>query len=133
MADIPDSSIDDIVSISALEHNTIDGLRKVIKELLRVLKPGGKLLATLAAAKDNDWFHEESKGWCFTEKTLRDIFNLHDCPSNYDRYDELFDALKKSDELKNSLAKFYFESGDNGMPWGVWDPKYQAVGVCKIK
>ena len=27
------------------------------------------------------------------------------------------------------LADFYFRSGDNGMPWGNWDPQYMPVGV----
>ena len=31
------------------------------------------------------------------------------------------------------LAAFYARSGDNGMPWGKWDPQYQPVGVCKVK
>ena len=36
-------------------------------------------------------------------------------------------------ELRDNLASFYFRSGDNGMPWGKWDPQYQPVGVCKVK
>jgi hypothetical protein len=36
-------------------------------------------------------------------------------------------------ELKNNLASFYFKSGENGMPWGEWNPEYQPVGVCKVK
>jgi ubiquinone/menaquinone biosynthesis C-methylase UbiE len=134
MTDIPDESVDAVVSISALEHNPPDDLRAVVKELMRVLKPGGKLIATLGAAKDQDWFHEPSKGWCYTEATLRDIFELNpDCSSNYDQYDELFEALCNCTELRENLADFYFKSGNNGMPWGKWDPKYQPVGVVKVK
>ncbi|MDY6876661.1 MAG: methyltransferase domain-containing protein [Chloroflexota bacterium] len=132
--DIPDNSADGVVSISALEHNSPDKLRDCVAELVRVLKPGGKLIATLAAAKKQDWFHEPSKGWCYTEATLRDIFDLAaDCPSNYDRYDELSEALRDCAELRDGLADLYFESGNNGMPWGIWDPKYQPVGVIKVK
>lgn len=134
MRDIPDESVDAVVSISALEHNPPDDLRAVVKELMRVLKLGGKLIATLAAAKDQDWFHEPSKGWCYTEATLRDIFELNsDGSSNYDQYDELFEALCNCTELRDNLAEFYFKSGNNGMPWGIWDPKYQPVGVVKVK
>ena len=134
MADVASESIDAVVSISALEHNHLDDLRACVPELMRVLKPGGKLVATLAGAKDEDWYHEPSKGWCYTEATLREIFQLpDDCPSNYDRYDELFTALCQCTELRDNLADFYFRSGDNGMPWGVWDPKYQPVGVVKVK
>ena len=134
MTDIPDESVDAIVSISALEHNLPDELKDCVTELMRVLKPGGKLIATMAAAKEEDWFHEPSKGWCYTEATLREIFDLpSDCPSNYDRCDELFESLRNCSELRNNLADFYFRSGNNGMPWGIWDPKYQPVGVVKIK
>ena len=134
MSDIPDASVDAVVSISALEHNEPDALRGVVGELMRVIKPGGKLVATLGAAKEKDWFHEPSKGWCYTEATLRDIFDLPaDCPSNYDRYDELFEMLLDCSELRDGLPSHYYSSGNNGMPWGIWDPKYQPVGVVKQK
>ena len=134
MLDIPDDSVDAVVSISALEHNEPDAVRSIVKELVRVVKPGGKLVATMHAARDRDWFHEPSKGWCYTEATLRDIFELPaDCPSNYDQYDELLEMLQKCAELRDNLADFYFKSGNNGMPWGHWDPKYQPVGVVKAK
>jgi len=134
MPDIRDNSIDAVVSISALEHNPPDKMRACVVELMRVLKPGGKLIATLGAAKEEDWFHELSKGWCYTQATIHCIFDLPaDCPSNYERYDELFEALRDCIELRDNLASFYFKSGNNGMPWGIWDPKYQPVGVVKVK
>ena len=134
MPDIRENSIEAVVSISALEHNPPDKMRAYVDELMRVLKPGGKLIATLGAAKEEDWFHEPSKGWCYTQATMQSIFDLPaDCPSNYERYDELFEALKNCIELRDSLARFYFKSGNNGMPWGIWDPKYQPVGVVKVK
>lgn len=134
MADVSFESVDAVVSISALEHNSPDDLRACVPELMRVLKPGGRLVATLAAARDQDWYHGPSKGWCYTEVTLREIFQLPDeCPSNYERYDDLFAALVDCAELRDNLADFHFRSGDNGMPWGVWDPQYQPVGVVKVK
>jgi SAM-dependent methyltransferase len=134
MPDIPDNSLDAVVAVSALEHNTPEGLQKVVAEIMRKLKPGGKLLATLCAGKGKDWFHEPSHGWCYTDATLCRLFDLpEDTPSNYARHDELFNSLKNSTELREKLAKIYFQSGDNGMPWGKWDPQYQPVGVCKVK
>lgn len=134
MADVADNSLDAVISVSALEHNTPQGLKQVVREILRVLKPGGVLLATLGAARDSDWFHEPSQGWCYTEATLRRIFQLPDsASSNYERYDEYFAALRECAELRENLADFYFRSGNNGMPWGKWDPQYQPVGVKKIK
>ncbi len=132
--DIPDDSLDAVVAVSALEHNAPDHLPSIVGELLRVLKPGGMLVATLCAAKENDWYHEPSQGWCYTADSLRKQFSLSEStPDNYDRYDELFDALQNCTELKENLAAFYADSGDNGMPWGIWDPQYQPVGIYKIK
>ena len=132
--EIASNTVDSLVSISALEHNPPGEPKVCVSELMRVPKPTGKLVATPAAARDNDWSHEASKGWCYTEATLRGFFDLpRDCPSNYDRYDQLFEALYSCAALPDNLAGFYFKSGDNGMPWGIWDPKYQPVGVAKVK
>lgn len=128
---IESESVDCIVSVSALEHNDPDDLPDVVAELMRVLRPGGKLIATLAAGK-SDWFLEAASGWAYSGDTLRRVFAI-DAPDNYAEYDVLFDKLRASDELRENLAPFYFESGNNGMPWGKWNPEYQAVGVVKTK
>ena len=105
----------------------------MIAELLRVLRPGGRLIATVGASNSEDWFHEPSRGWCFTERTLRSVFDLSaDCPSNFGEYDELMADLIACRELADNLAPFYFRSGNNGMPWTL-NPVYQSVGVVKMK
>jgi len=134
LVDLPGGSVDAIVAVSALEHNPPADLPGVVAELERVLKPGGLLLATLGAASDADWLHEPSNGWCYTEASLRRLFDLPpEATANYERYEDLFSALKGCAELQDGLAAFYAKSGDNGMPWGRWDPQYQPVGVCKVK
>jgi ubiquinone/menaquinone biosynthesis C-methylase UbiE len=106
----------------------------VVDELMRVLKPGGALLATLTAGRDQDWWHSASSGWCYSDASLRKHFKLPaETPSNYAQYDELFARLKDCAELRDNLARFYYQSADKGMPKGVWNPEYQPVGVCKIK
>jgi len=134
LVDIPPESLDAVVSVSALEHNSPEGLEGVVKEVMRVLKPGGILLATLTASRDEDWWHEASKGWCYSAASLKRIFNLAPgAPSNYERYDELLESLRNCAELRDNLASFYSNTDQGGMPQGVWDPQYQPVGVCKIK
>ena len=109
LADIPDASVDAVAAVSALEHNTPESLPLVVAELLRVLRPGGLLLATLGAAREQDWFHEPSHGWNYTEASLRQLFELSPAASsNYARFDELFNALKECAELRTGLASFYF-------------------------
>ena len=134
LAEIKDNSLDAIVAISSLEHNSPEGLEQVVTELMRVLKSGGMLLATLTAGRDQDWWHTASSGWCYTDTSLRRLFKLPpEAPSNYAQYDELFARLKDCAELRENLARFYYQSTDKGMPKGVWNPEYQPVGVCKIK
>lgn len=134
LSEVRDGSIDAVVAVSALEHNNPDGLVQVVAELTRVLKPGSLLLATLGAARDHDWYHDPSAGWCYTDTTLRRLFQLDvQAPSNYNDYDLLFDQLRSCSELSQNLAAFYYQSGDNGMPWGIWDPAYQPVGIRKQK
>jgi ubiquinone/menaquinone biosynthesis C-methylase UbiE len=134
LTEIQDNALDAIVAISSLEHNTPEVLEEVVAELMRVLKPGGVLLATLTAGRDRDWWHTASSGWCYTDISLRKIFKLPiETPSNYTQYDELFNKLKICAELRDNLARFYYQSSDKGMPHGVWNPEYQPVGVCKIK
>jgi SAM-dependent methyltransferase len=134
LSDLADGSIDMVVAVSALEHNPPAELPGVVAELLRVLKPGGAILGTLCAAGGDDWFHAASQGWCYSEASLRQIFDLSpDALSNYDGHDDLLEKLRGCAELRDNLASFYYRSGDNGMPWGRWNPEYQPVGVCKVK
>lgn len=134
LVDIPERSVDAIVAVSSLEHNSPDVLEQVVAELMRVLKPGCALYATLGAARESDWFHTPSKGWCYSESTLRTIFNIStDIDSNYVQYDHLYGELRESKFLQENLVSFYFHSGENGMPWGKWDPEYQPVGIRKVK
>jgi SAM-dependent methyltransferase len=134
LADVDTGSIDAVVSISALEHNEPSDLACIVAELMRVLKPGGVLLATLGASAGEDWYHEPSSGWCYGEASLRRLFDLGpEVVSNFARYDELLEAMRACPELRDGLDRMYFRSGRNGMPWGVWDPRYLSVGVRKVK
>lgn len=131
---IDSNSIDAVVSISSLEHNSPKNLKVVVQELLRILRPGGRIVATLGASGTEDWYHAPSSGWCYTESTLADIFELSPgFRSNYAEFDQLFESLIACDYLRNNLGAFYAKSGNNGMPWGRWDPQYQSVGVVKVK
>jgi 2-polyprenyl-3-methyl-5-hydroxy-6-metoxy-1,4-benzoquinol methylase len=135
ISEVPDNSVDIVVSISALEHNeSIANVKEIIRELERTLVPGGIMLITLPASRDQDWFFPEAYSWCFTEATLRDLFGLPgNIPANYDEYDPLFEKLRSSNTLRKNLSWRYFFRANSGMPGGKWDPKYLPVGIAKIK
>ncbi len=131
---IPDNYMDGVVSISALEHNDHENFQKCVSELHRVTKNSGLLAVTVSASLKEDWLHEQSKGWCYSESSLNKLFRLQDdVKSNYSNKDKFFEQFKKeNNELHKRLAPFYFKSGDNGMPWGKWNPQYLPVGIIKI-
>jgi SAM-dependent methyltransferase len=134
LEDVADASVDAVASISALEHNDPADLARIVPELMRVLKPGGVLLATLGAAEGEDWYHEPSSGWCYGEASMRRLFGLgSDVVTNYPRYAAMLAELRGCAELRDGLDPMYFRSGRNGMPWGAWDPRYLPVGVRKVK
>ncbi|MBZ0220843.1 MAG: methyltransferase domain-containing protein [Candidatus Methylomirabilis sp.] len=133
LKNIESGSVDCIVSISALEHNGFEAIRKSVTEFTRVLKKGSAMAITISAARDADWYFKPCEGWCLSAGTIRDLFGMGDCPSNFERYDELFTKLKRSREIEARISRHYKMSGENGLPWGVYDPKYQPVGVFKRK
>ena len=134
LTDVPDNSIDAVVAVSSLEHNMPDQLQVVVAELMRVLKPGGRLVASLATSGNEDRYHGPSAGWTYSETSMRRYFNLDsETETNYDQFPVLFEEIRNSAELRDGLAKFYFRTGQGGMPWGKWDPQYVPLGVVKVK
>jgi hypothetical protein len=92
------------------------------------------MILTLSASREYDWYFKPASGWCYTDSTLREIFHLSaDTVSNYDQYDYLMEKLVNSKELRSNMTWYYYYSPRSGMPWGIWRPRYQPVGVIKIK
>lgn len=131
----PDNFVDCVVSVSALEHIDYDQISDALRECFRVLKKRGEVLITTSATDKDDWYHKSSRGWCFSEKSLKEFFDLRkDTGSNFNRYAEIFTELNNDQNyLAKNLASFYFLSDNNGMPLGKWNPTYLPVGVQKTK
>jgi len=132
MKELGDNCIDAVVSVSALEHNPPDKVQRCMKEICRVVKPNGRILVTISTRKDGNGFHEPSHSWLLNEKEIVEAYGLNDpIESNFVDYKSIFNDLRHSRYLKRWLASFYYNGGNNGMPWGVWDPQYQPVGIMK--
>ena len=56
-----------------------------------------------------------------------------DTSSNFSEYETISSELRESQILREQLAPMYFDSGESGMPWGVWDPQYVPVGLRRQK
>lgn len=127
--EIVSNTYDAVVSLSALEHIPVDLLPQAWAEITRICKPDVKVaITTSATEQETSWFHHPSQGNCFSESDLETIFDARPDVSNMSANDML-GKYRSCTYLKDSLADFYNESGENGMPWGKWDPVYFPVGL----
>jgi ubiquinone/menaquinone biosynthesis C-methylase UbiE len=132
MPEIADASFDAVVSLSALEHVPQDELPAVVRELQRVVKPAGRwAITTSATDRAETWFHEPARGLCFTPADLGRLFDA----TNVSRLDaaDALEAYANCDYLRRHLARFYRTSGQNGMPWGRWNPQYVPAGIFDVQ
>ncbi len=128
MPEIPKRTFDAVVSLSALEHIPLDQLGNAIEMIQNVLKKDAKWAVTTSGTEQtNTWFHEPSKGLCFSEEDLRKYFHAY--PRNVQYPAIILEKYRNCDYLKVNLAEFYFKSDKYGMPLGIWDPKYIPVGL----
>ena len=126
--EIPSNSFDAVVSLSALEHIPIVQLENALKEIRRVLKDQNFWAITTSATDQNmTWYHQPSKGFCYSVSDLEKYFEATSSyPQNPKR---ILHEYRNCDYLKRHLAKFYSKSGEYGIPWGQWEPKYIPVGI----
>ncbi len=128
MPEYQDNGFDAIVSLSALEHIPMNILPIALSEIKRVVKSEGAWAVTTSGTNQiESWYHEPSKGNCFSERDFERLFGAT-LKGGIDA-DAAIEKYQNCDYLKRNLASFYKKSGDNGMPYGVWDPKYIPVGL----
>jgi SAM-dependent methyltransferase len=132
MPEMAPASVDAVVSISALEHNEPQVVKQIQQEAMRIVRPGGVILHTVSAVLNpGETFHEESHSWLLDKEGLKAAYLLEDPWSNYDRFDGIAAEIRNPRYLKRYLSHSYFQSGRNGMPWGIWQPEYLPVGIRK--
>jgi len=128
MPEIKSDSFDAVVSLSSVEHIPLDELSRAAAELRRVTKPAAVwAITTSGTDQPTTWYHEPSKGLCFGEETLSSVF--HAKAEGTASAQNVLDNYRNNSYLKEHLARFYGKSGNNGMPWGKWDPKYIPIGI----
>ncbi|MCB9655123.1 MAG: methyltransferase domain-containing protein [Deltaproteobacteria bacterium] len=132
MSEVPDNSIDAVVSVSALEHNAPATVKTIVQELLRVAKPSAPLLLTVSACEHGSAFHDESHSYLLDERGLIDVYGLVEPDSDFRDFAVAMANLREPRHLGRWLPITYYNTDRNGMPWGIWDPKYMPVGIRKI-
>lgn len=127
MPEVPAESFDAVVSLSALEHIPLDVLPDALREIDRVLRPDACRAITTSATEKPTWYHEPSKGLCFSQSDLEKLFGAELVGTSEPRI--ILEKYRSAAYLRDHLADFYTKSGDNGMPWGMWEPQYIPVGI----
>lgn len=91
-------SIDTVIDAASIQHNSTDAIVKIIKEIHRVLKKGGKFFGMLIAESDGlscDTF----KTHFFQKKEIHDLFN---------KFIEIkIDHLAYTEENEKKFIKFW--------------------------
>ena len=129
--EVESNTFDAVISLSALEHIPMDLLPQAWAEITRICKPDVKIaITTSATEQETSWFHHPAQGYCFAESDLEKIFGARPDASNLPVGD-LLEKYRACTYLKDNLADFYYESGENGMPHGKWDPLYFPVGIIR--
>jgi len=92
----PDSDFDYVVSISVIEHIAEDGDSKVIREMWRLLKPGGELIITFPVKKKFEIEYRDLN-----------IYNLNsnkNCGGYF--FQRIYDENKIKERLLSSINNF---------------------------
>ncbi len=130
LPEIPKGNFDAVISLSSLEHIPIETLEQGLKEICRVLKDNAHWAVTTSGTeKSETWFHEPSKGLCFSASDLNKYFNAIEMRATEPEL--ILEKYRHSEYLEKNIAESYKKSGNNGMPWGVWNPQYFPVGICQ--
>jgi 2-polyprenyl-3-methyl-5-hydroxy-6-metoxy-1,4-benzoquinol methylase len=128
MPEISSGDFDAVVSLSAWEHIPYELLNSALTEIRRVLKPDAKWAVTTSATEaTSTYWHEPSKSNCFSINDLENKFGAKTLASQ--NPEMILDNYRQCSYLKDNLAEFYKKSGNYGMPWGKWEPKYIPVGL----
>jgi ubiquinone/menaquinone biosynthesis C-methylase UbiE len=127
--EMPANYFDAIVSLSALEHIPLELLHSAVLEIRRVLKRDAKWAVTTSGTHvSSTWLHKPSQGYCFSVSDLESFFGA--VSAYQQKPAQVLDQYIECNYLKDNLAEFYKKSGQYGMPWGKWDPKYIPVGLA---
>lgn len=125
--ELPDHGFAAVVSLSSVEHISLEDLGRALAEIRRVAQPDARWAVTTSATHaTQSWFHEPAQGWCYSEDDLARLFDARTAGGSAL---EILEHYRTCRYLREHLAAFYSKSDRNGMPWGRWDPRYVPVGI----
>jgi ubiquinone/menaquinone biosynthesis C-methylase UbiE len=130
---LADKSVDAVISVSAIEHADKQLMELNLSELKRIVKDGKILLiSTSATNKNEDIFHDKTRGWCFSKESLRQMASLNDLPEF--GYEEAEKNILASKKWLSRIDTYY--TGDPESDFYKRRPTdlaYLPVGIKLIK
>jgi len=115
-----DSSFDNIISVSALEHSDPKNWKKVVQECRRCVKVDGRIIITTSGTSNiEDSWDEPTKSTLFSEKSVNEVFgsslgtlNELELMQHYDQ--SWFWRVTLARYYKRMFKKFF---GNNKVPY----------------
>jgi ubiquinone/menaquinone biosynthesis C-methylase UbiE len=130
---LADMSVDALVSVSAIEHADKALMSQNIQEMKRVVKEGGlALITTSASDQRQDVFHEKTRGWCFSEESLKEM-GLITGPIEFN-YEEAEKNILNSHNWFSRIDPYYYNDPESEFfRKKIRQLPYLPVGIKIIK
>ena len=130
LACLESGEFDAVVSVSALEHNSPEKIPHIMSELRRTAKCGAPLLLTISTSPEGGE-HAPSHSWLLTENEIVKAYSMpDDYRTNFAQMAQISREMQAPQRLHRWLASSYYRGGDNGMPWGKWNPQYLPIALA---
>lgn len=97
-----DNYFDCVIDIVALQHNNINNLKKIIDEIYRVLKPGGKIFSMMI--NKNSVFNDDTNP--FENKGYVHIFEKNEVLDLFKKFKNLVIDLSERTDRNNKISHF---------------------------
>lgn len=103
-----DESFDSVIAFHSIYHTDMEGLRQVIKEIRRVLNPGGEMYITLLSTEDSEFKEKisEAKNQVLIKQEEEGSFLKH----VYLREENVFELFSDDEIQFVKLIKDFFNS-----------------------
>ena len=130
LACLESGEFDAVVSVSALEHNCPEKIPQIMSELRRTAKCAAPMLLTISTSPKGGE-HTPSHSWLLTENEIVNAYSMpNDYKTNFAQMGQISKEMRSPLRLHRWLASSYYRDGDNGMPWGKWNPQYLPLALA---
>lgn len=118
-----DNSIDIIIWISSIEHNSKEEIIKLVNKSMRLLKPNGLFLATIPISEETKWF----------EPSEQTNLSLEDCIKIFNSPNVIGDFAKIKQKYRNNILNLHNRYKNRYGKFDSTDPAFITGGIEMYK